>query len=357
MPTPPIRVVVAEDSLTVRELLVEILESDPAFQVIGQATTGAEAVDLATRLRPNLIAMDIHMPVMDGLEATQEIMVRAPTPIVLVSASVSRQDAALSFDALRAGALMILAKPHDPASPQFDGCREHFLAMLKAMAQVKVVRRWPSRRPRPPVAAERGAAAVPIRLVALAASTGGPAALQQLLVALPADFPVPIVVVQHIATGFVAPLAEWLNTGCNLRVKVVEHGERLLGRTVYLAPDNRHLGVSSELQAQLSDSPLIGGHRPSGTYLFESVARACGWSAAAVILTGMGADGVAGLDALKAAGGYVIAQDEATSVVYGMPGEAVAAGLADVVLPIEEIAPRLVELAVGGTDAHANSDR
>lgn len=341
-----IRVVVAEDSLTVRELLVEILESDPDIRVVGQAKNGAEAVDLATRLKPDLVTMDVHMPVMDGFEATKEIMVRAPAPIVLVSSSVSREDVKLSFDAMRAGALMVVAKPDSPQSAVFNGRREQFLAMAKAMSQVKVVRRWAPRtqvvtlpvgRPRAPGAR--------LRLVAIAASTGGPAALQRIFADLPGDFPAPILVVQHIATGFVAGLAGWLSGSCNLRVKVAESGEPLRERSVLIAPDDRHLGVSSDARVAVTDAPPINGFRPSGTYLFESAARAYGDSVAAVILTGMGSDGVEGLKAVRAAGGQVLAQDEATSVVYGMPREAVAAGVVDAVLPVDGVAARLVELA------------
>lgn len=341
-----IRVLVAEDSLTVRELLVAILESDPEIVVVGQAKNGLEAVELAKKLRPNLITMDVHMPLMDGLEATKEIMVQAPTPIIIVSSSASGADVELSLNALRAGALMLVAKPDDPYSSQFDARQAQFLAMVKALADVKVVRRW-DRQPATPAGPRLESKSLPprpVRLVALAASTGGPAALQQILQALPRDFPVPILAVQHIARGFSAGLAEWLNASCNLRVKLAEHGEPLRGRTVYLAPDDRHLGLSRHLRIALSDAPAILGFRPSATYLFESVAAAAGAGVVAAILTGMGADGAAGLPAVRAAGGVVIAQDEESSVVYGMPREAVAAGVVDLVLPLQEIATRLQDL-------------
>jgi len=340
-----IRVLVAEDSLTVRELLVQILESDPEIRVVGRAKNGAEAVDLAARLKPDLVTMDVHMPVLDGFEATKEIMVQAPAPIIIVSSSASREDVEHSFDAMRAGALMVVAKPDNPQSALFDGRRAQFLAMAKAMSQVKVVRRWaPRARPvTPPVALSRAAGA-PLRLVAIAASTGGPAALQRIVADLPRDFPAPILVVQHIAAGFVGGLAGWLGESCNLRVKVAEHGEPVLGRTVFLAADDRQLGVTADARVVVADAPPINGFRPSGTYLFESAARSYGASVAAVILTGMGSDGVGGLKAVKAAGGLVVAQDEATSVVYGMPREAVMAGVVDSVLPVDEVAAVLAEL-------------
>ena len=219
------------------------------------------------------------------------------------------------------------------------------------MARVKVVRhRWPgaapAARPLPtPASPAFPAAGVMVRAVAVAASTGGPQALQQLLARLPAGFGVPILVVQHITPGFTAGLADWLGTVCTLRVKVAAAGEIPAPRTVYLAPDDLHLGLTARGEVLLSAAPPVGGFRPSGTFLFESVARALGPSVLAVILTGMGEDGVAGLRAVRRAGGRVIAQDEKSSVVFGMPGAAVAAGLADAVLPLELIAPRLASLA------------
>lgn len=351
-----IRVVVAEDSLTVRELLVEILQSDPEIQVVGQAKDGAEALELAVRLKPDLVTMDIHMPIMDGFAATKEIMVQAPTPILIVSSSTSGRDVELSLNAMRAGALMVVAKPDDLRSARFDGRRDELVAMAKAMARVKVVRRWggraESRAVRPAAPPRVVGPPVPVRLVAIAASTGGPAALQRILAALPRDFAAPVVVVQHIATGFAQGLADWLSASCNLRVKVAEHGEPLLKRSVFLAPDDRQLGVSPDGRVVVVDAPPVNGFRPSGTYLFASAAKGYRASLAAVILTGMGSDGVEGLKAVRAAGGRVLAQDEASSVVYGMPGEAVAAGVVEAVLAVDAIAPRLAELVGGGNDAH-----
>ncbi len=353
-----IRVVVAEDSLTVRELLVEILQSDSEIAVVGQAKNGAEAVQLTARLKPDLVTMDIHMPIMDGFEATKEIMVQVPTPILIVSSSVSGRDVELSLNAMRAGALMVITKPDDPQSARFDGCREELVAMAKAMARVKVVRRWaPESRGVVPAAAPRLVPPGPVRLVAVAASTGGPAVLQRILAALPRDFAVPILVVQHIATGFVPGLVDWLSASCNLRVKVAEHGERLVERTVLLAPDDRQLGVTRDGWVVVADAPPVNGFRPSGTYLFSAAAQAYGPAVAAVILTGMGNDGVEGLKAVRAAGGRVLAQDESSSVVYGMPGEAVAAGVVDAVVAIDEIAPRLVDLLAGGSDARPHPRR
>lgn len=340
-----IRVLVAEDSRAARELLVAILESDPEVRVVGQASDGAEAVEMADRLRPDLVTMDIQMPGMDGFEATRQIMVRAPAPILMVSSLARREDVELSLKATRLGAVMVLPKPAGPGAPGFERDRDELVAMARAMSQVKVVRRWASTLgtaapPRPP-ARPSGRAA---QLVAIGASTGGPAALQQLLAALPASFPAPVLVVQHIARGFVRPLADWLGAAGPLKVRIAAAGERSVPGTVYLAPDDAHLRVGPGGTIVLADTPPVGGFRPSASALFESVGGLHGAGAVAVILTGMGDDGVAGLRAAHAAGTRVLAQDEESSVVYGMPREAALAGVVDEILPLSEIAARLVAL-------------
>jgi two-component system chemotaxis response regulator CheB len=342
-----IRVVVAEDSRTVRELLVSILESSPDLRVVGQASNGAEAVALAERLRPDLVTMDIHMPVMDGFEATRQIMARVPTPILIVSSAASPGDVELSLQATRLGALMVLPKPGAPGSPRFEREARELVSMARAMAGVKVVRQRPAPSARVP-ASLPPEPRFPVphpRVVAMVSSTGGPAALQQVLGELPAAFPWPVLVVQHIAHGFTGALAHWLDGGCPLRVKVAEAGERLLPGVVYVAPDDRHLGAHPDATALLSAAEAVRGFRPSGTFLFDSVARSFGAAAVGVILTGMGNDGVEGLRRLHAAGAQVIAQDEASSVVYGMPREAVLAGVATEVLALDRIGPRLAGMA------------
>ena len=340
-----IRVLVAEDSRAERALLVSILESDPAVRVVGEAADGAQAVEMTLRLRPDLVTMDVHMPRLDGLEATREIMVRAPTPIVVVSSSVRPDDIALSLRAVEAGALAAVAKPEGPASPRFEEDRAQLVAMVRAMADVKVVRRRSGGRDAAvPPAPASPAPRAPVRLVAVAASTGGPVALQTILGALPDTFPVPVLVVQHLSRGFVGVLARWLGSATGLRVKVAEAGERLLPGTVYLAPDDQHLGVAPDGAVELAATPPQDGFRPSASHLFRSAAAAYGDSLLAVILTGMGSDGVRGLRAARAAGALVLAQDEASSVIYGMPREAVRAGVVGAVLPLESIGPRLAAL-------------
>jgi len=338
---PPIRVLVAEDSATARRLLVAVLAAEPDFAVVGEATDGAQAVAMTRELRPDVITMDVQMPRLDGFEATQAILREAPTPIVIVS-SLDVQSVAFSMNALKAGALAVLPKPAGPQAPDFEQTRRYLVAMVRAMSKVSLVRRAPGHAaplpsaPRPAGRRERH----PVELIAVAASTGGPGALLELLGALPAELPVPVLAVQHIAIGFAAGLARWLDDSVRLRVKVAEAGEPLVAGTAYLAPDDRHLGVDGARIA-LSDAPPVGGLRPSATALFESVAASFGDRAAGVILTGMGRDGVDGLRRLHDAGGPVLAQDRATSQVYGMPAAAVDAGAVDEVLPLAAIAPRL----------------
>jgi two-component system, chemotaxis family, protein-glutamate methylesterase/glutaminase len=337
-----IRILIAEDSLTTRSLLKEILSSDPEIEVVGQAMNGVEAVELTMRLHPDLVTMDIHMPQMDGLEATKEIMIAAPTPIVIITGSSASRDVEVSMHALRAGALDVLAKPPGPESPAFEASAQRMIATVKAMAQVKVVRHWRAGSAGRRAAAHAGSRRGPV--VAIATSTGGPAALQCLLESLPGDFGAPLLVVQHITPGFATGLTAWLNTVCDLRIKIAEHGENLQPHTVYLAPDDCHLGVSGLGTVALSHGPPIGRFRPSANHLFESVAAAYGPATVAVVLTGMGDDGVEGLHTVHKAGGHIIAQDEKTSVVFGMPRAAIVAGLADQVLPLEAIGRRLLEL-------------
>jgi two-component system chemotaxis response regulator CheB len=299
-----IRVLVAEDSPTVRMLLVAAFRSDPGVDVVGEAVNGRQAVEMADRLRPDVITMDVRMPLLDGLAATREIMTRSPTPIVIISDAAREDAVALALEATAAGALTILAKPD---GARFERSRDQIVSTVKAMSEVHTVRRWPTR---PPPSAAQSAAAEAVRLVAIAGSTGGPAAMREILAALPPSFPAPLAIVQHIATGFVGGLVQWLSLSTALKVKVAEDGELMSAGAVYVAPDDLHLGFTPAGRVALSAAPPVGGFRPSATFLFESAARAFGPGVSAIVLTGMGSDGAAGLRAVRAAHGRVFAQDE-----------------------------------------------
>lgn len=358
-----IRVVLAEDSDTCRALLTAVLESDDQLRIVGQAYDGEAAVTLVERLRPDVVVMDAHMPVMDGFAATRNIMLRCPTPIVIVSASINVAQVAASMRALAAGALTLLPKPGSPASPGFDELSQQFVRTVRAMADVKVVRRYHHSSPPPPSRSsppQRTSVPVPMglsrprpRVIGIGASTGGPAALQRVFSDIPASIPVPILVVQHIARGFVAGLADWLNAVTPLRVRVATHGETLQPGTVYIAPDDCQLAVTRRSTVDLSNRTAVGGFLPSCNVLFSSLGESFGAAALGVIMTGMGQDGLEGLRELRDAGALVLAQDEETSVVFGMPAVAISAGLAHGVLPLHMIGPRLFQLvradAAGGT--------
>ncbi|MEO6528247.1 MAG: chemotaxis-specific protein-glutamate methyltransferase CheB [Gemmatimonadaceae bacterium] len=354
-----IRVLVAEDSATARALLVSLLSAEPDITVVGEARTGVEAVEMAEALLPDIITMDVQMPELDGIEATRQIMTRSPRPILVVS-SAAESDIELSLEATRSGALMVIAKPKGVESAAFNSDRRQLVSMVRALAQVKVVRRHGSTATPPSRFGGATPAAFPsslaagrrstqaFELLAIAASTGGPAALKIILSKLPATFPIPILVVQHIARGFSGGLAHWLSSESPIGVKLADLGEEARAGMAYLAPDDRHIGirrgVSGGLRIQLDNAAPIGTFRPSATYLFRSCAEQVGRGLLSVILTGMGDDGVDGLRTVRQKGGHVIAQDEASSVIYGMPREAQHAGVVDQIVSLDDLPRRLREL-------------
>lgn len=286
-----------------------------------------------------VVLLDARLRDQDASETTREIMTEAPTPIVILSDESDGGEVETSLHALRVGALAVTPKPKAPSDAGFDAAARQLIENAKAMAGVRLVRRWSERPKLPRLRNARSG-----RVIAVAASTGGPAALQQVFGAMPADFPVPILVVQHIAPGFVDGLISWLGDTGGLRVKKAIENESLQPGTVYVAADGRHLGVSMDGEVRLSRDPAIEGFRPSATFLFDSVGRVFGSGAVGVILTGMGRDGVQGLRTLRGCGGHVVAQDEKSSVVFGMPSAAIDAGVVNVVLPLSEIAAHLVKI-------------
>lgn len=346
-----INVLVVEDSPVAQMLVVHILNSAPHLRVLGTANNGQEALAFLERQRPDVIVMDIHMPGLDGYETTRRIMETQPVPIVVCSASFDPAEVAGTFRALDAGALALVAKPVGFGHSEYATMAAKLVETVTLMAEVKVVKRWPRSRtgataaadsaPRVPARPAGGA----IKVVAVGTSTGGPPALHALLAGLPVDFPAPVVIVQHIAAGFLTGLVEWLGQAARFPVKIAEHGEGLQPGQAFLAPDGHHLGVTASGRIALSRLPPENGLRPAVSYLFRSVAEAFGAQAAGVLLTGMGRDGAEELKLLRDRGAMTYAQDAETSVVHGMPGEAIRLGGACHVLPPERIAMALATLA------------
>lgn len=340
-----IRVLLAEDSVTAAELITAILHSDSEIQVIGRAADGAEAVRLTKELRPDLVLIDVQMPRMNGLAATKKIMIECPSPIVVISAWLDRQELDISMEALRAGALAVVEKPVGPTAPSFSKHCASLISTVKAMADVKTVRHWPEKLTTPvtlPKVEERIDTA--IRIVTIAASTGGPQALSKLASHLTGSFPAPIIVIQHIGAQFMSSFAQWLGSCTAMRVKIAEAGEQICNGTIYLPAQDHHLEVRRGGKIALTKAPPVGGFRPAANVLFESAAEVYGPSVLAVILTGMGSDGAIGACKIKAAGGYVVAQDEASSIVFGMPKAAIERGCVNQTMSLGEIAAKLSRL-------------
>jgi two-component system chemotaxis response regulator CheB len=331
----PIRVLVADDSELFRELLSRVVAAEAGFEVVAVAADGNAAAALARSLRPDVITMDLNMPDADGFSGIARIMAETPTPILVLTAN---REETVGFRALSLGALDILEKPQ--ASTDLDEYGQVLRSRLRLLAGVKVIRHPRGLRERRVAPQRRGARA---DLVVVGASLGGPRALAALLRALPPDFPAPIAVVQHIADGFTEGLASWLGTETHLDVREARDGDPLRPGRVVLAPTGRHLLVAEGV-ARLSDAPPVDTFKPSVTPLFVSAARVYGPRACGVILTGMGRDGADGLKAIKDAGGPTLAQDEATSAVFGMPRAAIELGAVDRVLPLDDISRALVEL-------------
>jgi two-component system chemotaxis response regulator CheB len=344
------RALVVEDSLTVRRRLCEVLSSDPELEVVGEAEDGKRAIERCLALRPDVMTLDMILPVMTGVAATEYIMAHCPTPILIVSASTNRGELFKTYDALAAGAVDVLDKPRgDEPDGEWES---RFRAAVKLVSRIKVITHPRARlgffgRPAsfPPRIEARAPSSRAVQVVALGASTGGPGALVEVLSQLPAPFPLPVVIVLHIDEAFGVAFAEWLDVQTQHRVAYPRDGELVAsfaGRVAMAAP-GQHL-VVRQRRFRLTSDPPRHSCRPSVDLLFESLAPEYGASAAACLLTGMGRDGAEGLLEIRRTGGLTIAQDEATSVVYGMPREAVALGAAELVLPLGEIGQRLVEL-------------
>ncbi len=352
--TGPIRVLVVEDSLTIRKRLVEALSADRDLAVVGEAADGRLGFELCRRLRPDVVTLDMMMPEMTGVAATEHIMAFCPTPILVVSASVNRGELFRTFDALAAGAIDVLEKP---LGVEPDGAWEARLrAAVKLISRIKVITHprarlglWETRsEDARPSGATTKAGEARGRIFGIGGSTGSPAAVLEILRHLPREFADPVLLVVHINEPFGAAFADWLDQQASVGVRYARDREPLQARgdaCVFMAPPGRHL-VLERGALRLSDAPERHSCRPSVDVLFESIAAERGRDSVAVLLTGMGRDGAAGMLAIRRAGGRTIAQDEATSVVFGMPREAILLGAAERVLPLGAIGPAIVA-AVG----------
>ncbi len=344
---PALRVLIVEDSVTVRRRLTDAFSDDPAFTVVGEAGDGERALEMCQRLRPDVVTMDLMLPGMNGVEVTRRIMTHCPTPIVVFSGMENRTMGLYLLDALTAGAVDAVEKPTRFVTSEWAG---------ELLMRVKQAARSPSAHVPEHLKPEPAWPMFPPRVVVIGASTGGPAAVRSIVQRLPADFPLPILLVMHLSEKFETSMVDWLGKSAAFPVRHAVDGEPLppAGRPVLvMAKANRHLELRDG-RLWLTAGPERHSSRPSVDVLFESVAREAGARTIACLLTGMGRDGAAGLLAIRRAGGETMAQDQATSVVFGMPGEAVRLGAARRVLPLPDIAPALVALAKRGHLARAS---
>lgn len=349
-----ITVLIVEDSKVVLDYLVYIVEKDPQMSVLGTADSGESAMQFLAEQRPDVILMDVFLPGIDGFETTRRIMTSVPVPIVICTGSTSLGETQFAMRALEAGALTVLRKPKGFGAPGSDAEAALLVETLRLMSEVKLVRRWNG-------ASSSGASAlsrtdIPAHpegpsggptVVAIGASTGGPPAILTILTGLPKDFPLPILLVQHISSGLTVGFADWLASESGMPVSVAVGGELPQPGRVYVAPDDRHMLIGSGGELRTSASKAYYGLRPSVGVLFQSVAEHYGNRAIGILLTGMGRDGADELRVLADVGALTIAQDEKTSVVFGMPGEAIRLGAARFVLPPERIAELLVSRTQG----------
>lgn len=353
----PIKVLVVDDSALMQALLIQLLEAETGVQVTAAVNNGQAALDLLERgARPDVVVMDIHMPQMDGFETTRRIMETRPLPIIICTATADPKELAVAFRSLEAGAVACVEKPV-ALGADFEARRHNLLQTVRLMSEVKVVRRW--KRPSRAAATQQSpsSSAVPrciptgIKLIGVGASTGGPPVLQTILSGLPREFPLPLLIVQHIARGFLPGMVEWLNHSTALSVQVATHGALPLPGHVYVAPDDFHLAVDAHGYLMLTRAPPEGGLRPAVSYLFRSLAQICGVNAIGVLLTGMGQDGAAELKQMRDCGAHTIAQDRDSSVVHGMPGQAIELGGATQILPADRIASALISQVERGREA------
>jgi len=337
-----IRILIADDSELTRVVLRDLLSQDSDIQVVCEVSDGRSAVEQTGKLRPDLVIMDVMMPIMDGIEAAAEIMASTPTPILMLSANTDPQDSRSAFAAIKSGALDVMAKPSGVVSEAFSQIATQLIAKVKSLSRIRVIHHYRSQRSKPEqprleqpkLATPSG----PRKILAIGASTGGPKAVLQVLQGLPKNLEAAVLVVQHIADGFAPGFADWLDREAALPVRLASDGNMLQPGQVLIAPNRAHLTVRSN-RVTLEDSPPLHNCRPAVDALFHSLASpSSAAETVAVLLTGMGTDGAAGLQSLQRLGAYTIAQDEASCAVYGMPKAAIDRGAVSQVLSLENIA-------------------
>lgn len=352
-----IKVLIVEDSPVVRELLIYILGSDPGIELLGTAENGEKAVEFVKRTMPDVITMDINMPKMNGLEATRTIMETNPVPIVIVSGSWDVREVDTTFKAMEAGAVAAVQRPVGIGHPEHEANKRELLQTIRLMSEIRVVKRWPHYQktaspetPAIPASSGAGSLQVPsaIRAVAIGASTGGPPALQTILSGLkskmsPPLLP-PILIVQHITTGFLDGMVAWLSKTSSVPLHIAKQGDPLMQGHAFFAPDGFNMGVDGSGNITLTSDREENSFCPSVSFLFRSVANVFGRNAVGILLTGMGKDGAEELKLMKEKGAVTIAQDRESSVVYGMPGEAARLGAAMYTLSPGGISGFLAEL-------------
>ncbi len=351
-----IKILLVEDSPVAMTVLKRMVDETPNMQVVGTARTGVDAMQLIPKFKPDVICTDLHMPKMDGLELTIEVMEKFPTPILIVSASVQKEDTQQVFQLLNAGAVDVFPKPTAGLASEYEAVKLRLMEKIRVISGVKVFTKRQhhkqvlvSKSPNSVSTANLTPSAykpdidAKIRVLAIGTSTGGPQALQELFSTFPPFIPVPVLCVQHISQGFLSGFVDWFNQNCPLPVEIAVNGEMPRPSVVYLPPDKQHMEIDRTGRFFCHQSPNVDGHCPSVTVLFNSVAKYYGKHAIAVLLTGMGRDGASGLLSIAQKNGFTIAQDEASSVVFGMPHEAIKLGAAHKVLSISEIAPVILQ--------------
>lgn len=339
-----IRVLVVDDSLIARRVIVELINRTHDMTVIAEASNGLEAVRLNLSLHPHLIVMDVTLPIMDVFQTTEIIMRENPTRIVLMANQLFLDDAELMSKATGVGVLDVSPKP---INDRDEDANQQFIKKLRAMAHVNVVRRWRTDLRVTDLIDRYPGVGKRLEIVLIVSSTGGPHALEAIIRTLPADFPLPIVIVQHIGSEFVGNMLHWLSSLTPLTMKIAEASERPAEGHIYIAPSGLQLEFSFDGRFVLSRETEGRLHVPSGDVLLSSAANVYGPNAIGVVLTGMGEDGAGGLLKMRQKGARTIVQDEASSIVFGMPKAAIERGGSEYVVPLDQIAPLLIELTKG----------